>query len=129
MAPPRAEQVAHRRVGGVTQARVLHRPGRERDREQHGEHDQRHTGGFAHAPAQRVTHPVGEEGQTVEGAFNGRHASPLAEHRHQAMQRLRRGRAILHHGDADEAVAGIAAVGLIAREITAGDDTQARLPP
>ncbi len=36
---------------------------------------------------------------------------------------------VLHHGDADVANAGIAAVGLVAREIAAGHDAQARLAP
>ena len=45
------------------------------------------------------------------------------------MQRLRRGRLVLNHGDADVVRAGIAAVGLFAREITAGHDAHAGLLP
>ena len=36
-----AEQIVHRRIGGVAQRRVLHRPARQRQRRHHGETDQR----------------------------------------------------------------------------------------
>src|ERR1051326_1664100 len=45
------------------------------------------------------------------------------------MQRLGGDLLVLHHGDADVIFARIAAVGLLAREIAAGHDTQAGLAP
>src|SRR6185312_16695641 len=65
-------------------------------------------------------------------AIDSRHscwAFMLSEHGDKAMQRLRRVRLILHHGDADIAFAGICAVGLLAREIAPGDDAHASFLP
>ena len=57
-------------------------------------------------------------------------ASPrLAEHGDEAMQRLGGDLLVLHHRDADVALAGIAAVGAVAREIVAGNDAQAAVAP
>src|ERR1700675_1235377 len=51
------------------------------------------------------------------------------QYRDEAVQRLRRGRFVLNHGDADVIRAGIAAVGLLAREIAAGHHAHAGLLP
>ena len=40
IAPPRPEHVAHRRIGGVAERGILHRPGGERDRRDAGEAEQ-----------------------------------------------------------------------------------------
>ncbi len=53
----------------------------------------------------------------------------LPKHGDDAMQRFRRGRAVLIHGDADVVRAGIAAVGLLAREIAPGHHAHAGLLP
>ena len=73
MAPPTAEQVAHRRVGGVAERGILRRPGRQRGGQQHRQHDQGDAGQLAHAPAQRVAQAVGET-EAFETAVDGRHA-------------------------------------------------------
>ena len=52
-----------------------------------------------------------------------------AEHGDDAVQRLGRGLLVMHHGDADEVRAGIAAVGLVARRVAAGQDPHAGLAP
>ena len=54
---------------------------------------------------------------------------PQPKHRDEAMQRLGGDLLVLHHGDADIVRAGIAAVGLLAREIAAGHDAHAGLAP
>ena len=71
-----AEHVAHRRIGGMAQRGVLHRPGRQCDRQQCRERKQREAAELAQAPAQRVAHRLGKEGQTVEAAPHYRHAVP-----------------------------------------------------
>src|SRR5262245_4330375 len=45
------------------------------------------------------------------------------------MQRLRRSRLVLHHGDADIVCAGIAAIILLAGQITSRDDAYTGLSP
>ena len=69
----RAEHVAHRRIGGVAERGVLHRPGREREREQRRERDQGEAAELAQAPPQRIAHRVGKKAQTIEAAIDGRH--------------------------------------------------------
>src|SRR5690349_15273844 len=71
-----------------------------------------------------------DEGDDVEAAISCPHAfTSLSEHGDEAMQRLRRSRLVLHHGDADIVRAGIAAVRLLAREITSGDHANTRFGP
>ncbi len=148
---PRAEQIAHRRAGGVAQARILHRPGRERGRRDGRNADQREpdnsrtrrrraalksSGRNALASKLRwrarwprallsdcLAHVLRDE--PISGSLE--HGLP--EHGHDAMQRLGRGFLVMHHGDADVVRAGIAAVGLIAREIAAGQNAHAGLSP
>src|SRR5262245_32404790 len=57
------------------------------------------------------------------------HNYVLTQHGDETMERFRRRRLVLHHGDADEVRAGIRAVGLLAREIATGDDTHTGLLP
>ena len=45
------------------------------------------------------------------------------------MQCFRRGRLVLHHGDADVVRAGIAAIGLVAREVSSGHHAHASFGP
>src|SRR4051794_8760639 len=56
-------------------------------------------------------------------------APRLAEHGYQAVQRLGSDFLVLNERDADIALAGIAAVGAIAREIVTGNDAQAAVAP
>ena len=75
-----AEQIVHRRVGGVAQRRVVHRPGGERERRHHGEAEQRNAAEFAQAPPQHGAEMAGEEGHAVEAAIDHRHRIALVEH-------------------------------------------------
>ena len=68
-----AEHVAHGRIRRVTERGVLHRPGRERERDQRRGGDQRQAADLAQPPAQRVAQRIGEEGQAVETAIDSRH--------------------------------------------------------
>src|SRR5690242_21546586 len=71
-----------------------------------------------------------DEGDDVEAAISCPHAfTSLSEHGDEAMQRLRRSRLVLHHGDADVVRAGVAAVTLLACEITSRNDPHAGLGP
>ena len=74
--PRYAEHIAHRRIGGMAERRILHRPGREREREQGRDHDQREPAKLAQSPAQRVAQGLGKEGQAVKTAIDCRHAPP-----------------------------------------------------
>jgi hypothetical protein len=71
-----AEHVAHRRIRGMAERRILHRPGHEREAEQRREHDQDETTELAQPPMQRLAHRVGEEAQADETAVDGRHDRP-----------------------------------------------------
>src|ERR1700720_5057578 len=51
------------------------------------------------------------------------------QHRDEAVQRLGGDFIVVHHGDADVVGAGIAAVGLLARQIAAGHHAQAGFAP
>src|SRR5476649_1577394 len=53
----------------------------------------------------------------------------LSKYGDEAMQRLRRGRAVLNHSDADVVRAGIAAIGLLACKVAAGHYAHAGLLP
>ena len=89
-------------------ARVLDRPGRERDAADQGERDQREPGDLAHAPAQPSRRSSETKATTSRLRSSGHRLTPLsAEHGDEAMQRLRRGLLVLHHGDADIVRAGI----------------------
>src|SRR5262245_5148541 len=71
-----------------------------------------------------------DEGNDIKAAICCPHAfTSLSEHGDEAMQRLRRSRLVLHHADADIVCAGIAAVILLAREITSRDNPHASLSP
>ena len=71
-----AENVAHGRIRRMAERRVLHRPGRERERNERREHDQGKPAKLTQAPPQRFAHGVGEKAQTVEAAVDGRHGPP-----------------------------------------------------
>jgi hypothetical protein len=73
MAPGLAEQIAHRRIGGVAQTRILHRPACERERERKCDAEQRHTAKLAQAAAQRCAEFVGQETKGAEAAVDGAH--------------------------------------------------------
>ena len=71
-----AEQVAHRRVGGVAERGILCRPRRQRGDQQHRDCDQRNAGQLAHALAQCVAQAVGET-EAFESAVDSRHGAIL----------------------------------------------------
>ena len=71
-----AENVAHRRIRGMAERRVLHRPGRERECNERREHDQSKPAKLAQTPPQSIAHGVGEKAQTVEAAVDGCHDVP-----------------------------------------------------
>src|SRR5262249_29956590 len=75
----------------------------------------------------RGCHPAGT---TRPGGFVAWPAwASSAEHRDEAMQRFRRRLSVLHEGDADVVSAGVAAVGLFARDVAAGQHAQSCLAP
>ena len=74
--PRYPEHVAYRCIGGMAERRVVHRPGREREREQGRDQEQRESAQLAQPPAQRVAQRLGKEGQTVKAAVDCRHAPP-----------------------------------------------------
>ncbi len=72
-----AEKIADRRVGGVTEARVLHRPGRERERRDDREHEQAKPDQFDDAAANHAAEIVGEKIDLVDIAMiDRRHQKP-----------------------------------------------------
>ena len=119
----------HRRIGRVAQRWIVDRPGGERKRRQHGEADQRDAAELAQPPAHDRAELAGEKRHAVETAVDHRHRVISPKHRDQAMKRLGGDLLVLHHGDADIVGAGIAAVGLLAREVAAGHDADAGFPP
>ena len=68
-----AEEIVHRCVGRVAQRRIVHRPGRERERRHHGEADERDPAHLAQPPLQDGAELAGEEGYSVEAAVDQRH--------------------------------------------------------
>ncbi len=100
-----AEQIAHRRVGGVAEGRVLHRPGRERDREQRRRARSARRRRFAQRAAASASRRSSDRKLRLSRAAC---RSPTwsmlrsAEHRDEAMQRLGGGLLVLHQRDADD---------------------------
>ena len=76
----RAEQIAHRRVGGVAERGVLHRPGGERAAHRHRERDQREAAAFADAAPDHVAQVVGPRkrarSKAVESEMTSHGVSP-----------------------------------------------------
>ena len=68
-----AEQIVHRRVGGVAERGIAHRPGGERQRRHHGETDERDAAELAQPPPQNGAELAGEEGHPVKAAVDHRH--------------------------------------------------------
>ncbi len=69
---PGAQEIVHRRAGGVAQARILHRPGRERDRAYAGADHERKPADLAQAVAQREAEILRQEAG-IESAIEGGH--------------------------------------------------------
>ncbi len=68
-----AQEIMHRRIGGMAERRVLHRPGGERQGRQQREADQRDAADLAEAPLQSDAQLAGESGHAVETAVDHRH--------------------------------------------------------
>jgi hypothetical protein len=68
-----AEQIAHRILGGMAQAWILHRPAGEREREQYRRHDEGDAKNLAQAAADHVAQRIGQEAQTIEALVDRRH--------------------------------------------------------
>ena len=62
-----------RRLRGVAERGVLHRPGGERDGAEQRQRDQREAGQFAEAPPQDVAEMLGDESDGVEAAVDRGH--------------------------------------------------------
>ena len=68
-----SEQIVHRRIGGVAQRGVLHRPGGERERRHHRQTDERNAAGLAQPALEQRAELAGKQRHSVKAAVEHRH--------------------------------------------------------